>query len=61
MFYTNNECHYEHNGEILNMENKTSGLIKELKQSVEERKARENDNYWDEVKNSTKRKSRLKR
>lgn len=44
----------------LNMENKTSDLIKELKQNVEERKARENDNYWDEIKNSTKRKSRLK-
>ncbi len=38
---------------FLNMENKTSGLIKELKQNVEERKARENDNYWEKIKKST--------
>lgn len=40
----------------LNMESKTSGLIKELKQNVEERKARENDNYWEKIKKSTKNK-----
>jgi len=39
---------------FLNMENKTSGLIKELKQNVKERKIRENDNYWEKIKKSTK-------
>lgn len=41
---------------FFNMENKISGLIKELKQNVEERKARENDNYWEKIKKSTRNK-----
>lgn len=44
----------------LNMENKTSGLIKELKQNVEQRKAREKDNYWEKIKKSTRNKKNSK-
>lgn len=43
-----------------NMENKTSGLMKELKQSVKERKARENDNYWEKIEKSTRNKRNSK-
>jgi hypothetical protein len=43
-----------------NVESKTSGLIKELKQNIEERKAREKDNYWVKIKKLTKNKRNSK-
>ena len=45
----------------LRLENRVSNLLQELKRSAEERKVRENDNYWEEIKKATKNKSELKK
>lgn len=43
----------------LKVGNKASGSLQDLKQSTKERKLRENDNYWEEIKRSTKHNSKL--
>ena len=43
----------------LKVGNKASGSLQELRQSTKERKLRENDNYWEEIKKSTKHNSKL--
>lgn len=45
---------------LLKIEGKISASLQQLKQTVKENKARENDNYWEEIKTSTKRKSKGK-
>jgi len=45
----------------LRIEGKTSDSLQQLKQAVKEKKVRENDNYWEEVKKATKEKSKLKK
>jgi len=45
----------------LKLENRVSNLLKELKRNTEERKVRENDNYWEEIKKATKNKSKLRK
>ena len=44
----------------LKVGNKVSGSLQDLKQSTKERKLRENDNYWEKIKKSTKRNSKAK-
>jgi len=43
------------------LEHRTSNLLQELKRNTEERKVRENDHYWEEIKKATKNKSKLKK
>lgn len=45
----------------LRIEGKTSASLQQLKQAVKEKKIRENDNYWEEVKKATKKKSKFKK
>ena len=44
----------------LKLEGKTSNSLQELRQNIEKRKIRENDNYWEKIKKSTKRNSKIK-
>ncbi len=44
----------------LKLEGKTSNSLQELRQNIKERKIRENDNYWEKIKKSTKRNSKTK-
>lgn len=37
-----------------------SGSLQELRQSIKQRRLRESDNYWEEIKKSTKRNSKTK-
>ncbi len=43
------------------LEHRTSNLLQELKRNTKERKVRENDHYWEEIKEATKNKSKLKK
>jgi hypothetical protein len=43
------------------LEHRISNLLQELRRSTEERRVRENDNYWEEIKEATKEKSELKK
>lgn len=45
----------------LRLENRVSNLLHELKRNAKERKARENDHYWEKIKKATKNKSELKK
>jgi len=45
----------------LKLEHRTSNLLQELRRNAKERKARENDHYWEEIKKATKNKSELKK
>jgi len=45
----------------LKIEGKASASLQQLKQTVKEKKIRENDNYWEEIKKTTKKKSELKK
>ena len=45
----------------LRIEGKTSVSLQQLKQAVKEKKIRENDNYWEEIKRTTEKKSKSKK